>query len=98
MIDLPTPSNCPFISDGICTAHPPKKCCEMPGEECASIRSAYFYGYNVASKEATKDLKKVVDVLNNVLKNIGYENSDEEDPAVDGSLEDWTAEEESRFD
>ena len=77
MINLPTPSNCPFISDGICTAHPPKKCFEMPGEECASIRCAYFYGYRVANEEAMKDLKKIVGVLNKVLKDKGFEDSEE---------------------
>lgn len=93
MLDfIPEKLGCPMISrDGseTCTCTQGTRCCEVRDYHCLSIRLAFQYGFNMAEKKAEQNLDMLHEKMDEVFKQHGWK-SDEPDPAVGVSLEDWT--------
>ena len=93
MIDfIPEELGCPMKShDGneMCTCTQGLRCDEVRGYHCLSIRLAFRHGFNMAEKKAEQNLDMLHEKMDEVFRQHGWK-GDEPDPAVDGSLEDWT--------
>lgn len=68
---IPSPSNCPmFNENGMCMCAG-MACDDVKDFHCASMRSAYIYGFNTMAQRATEKVNMLTDKVMKILQEDG---------------------------